>query len=199
MASLRNRRQSDKSLPFDVAGWMTTTAAYSTLKDFARRVKKLAKSDTDDVTSELALALLEQKDAAPATEELFLVWVGEVAEQVAKRMRNAEQRSPGTATDTDVLAATITQQDDNEPELPFTHCSELVAYEKNRRDRIKRALGKLTDAHREVITAKFFAGVALSTVAAEQDMCDSSHRMRLLRAKKRLATLIDADGYALSV
>jgi RNA polymerase sigma factor (sigma-70 family) len=199
MASVRTKSKSRKSVrPFDVAMWLTTTVAYTTLKDFARRVRKLAKSETDDITSELALILLERKDAVPPTEEQFLVWVEELSVEVAKRLRNADMRSPGVATDTEVLAATVTAQDDCEPELPFTHCSELVAFEKARRERIKRALGKLTDGHREAITARFFSGAVLSDVAAEQGMCDSSHRMRLLRAKKKLATLIDADGYALS-
>ncbi len=195
MKSVRTRKTARKS--FDVAGWMAGDDSLDIISGFARRVAAFSRAELDDLTSEIAVALLERQHEAPATEDEFLIWAEVVAEDVAKRLRNADMRNPGVATDTDILAETVTQYDGDDEPL-FETCAELVAHEQARAKRIKRVLAKLSEQQRQVIRDKFFRGRHLSAAAAESQMCDSSHRMRLLRAKRKLATLIDADGYALA-
>lgn len=196
MATVRTSKRSRKS--FDVANWLAADDTLDTLQHFARKVAAFSRTELDDLTSEIVLALLERQHEAPATEDEFLTWVQEVViEDVAKRLRNADQRSPGVATDTDVLAETVAQYDgDDEPQ--FEHCHELVAHERARARRVKRALAKLSESQRKAIQDRYFAGRHLTATAAEEGTCDSSHRMRLMRGKRRLASLINADGYSLA-
>lgn len=199
MTSVRTRKTARKSpKAFDVAEWMAGDDALDTLQLFARKVAAFSRSEIDDVTSEIAVALLERAADAPATEAEFLTWAAEVvAEDVARKLRNADQRNPGTATETDVMAETVAQEDGgDEPDFEF--CHELVAHERKRAVRIKRALAKLSEQQRQVIHDRFFAGRHLTETAAAEGTCDSSHRMRLMRAKRKLTTFIDADGYALA-
>lgn len=199
MTSVRTGRKSRKSAtPFDVANWLAADDSLDIISGFARRVAAFSRAELDDLTSEIVLALLERQHEAPATEGEFLTWVQEVvAEDVAKKLRNADQRNPGIATETDVMAETVAQ-DDGDDEPAFEFCSELMAHEKKRAARIKRALSKLSESQRQAITDKFFAGKSLAGSAAESEMCDSSHRMRLMRGKRKLAAMIDREGYALA-
>jgi RNA polymerase sigma factor (sigma-70 family) len=197
VTAARSSRKTPAAKPFDVAAWMATESGYDHLTTLARKVAGLAMSTADDMVSEIAVVLLENATSAPKTEAKFIVWAGEQAEAVAKRLRDERLRYAATPTDTDILAATVEEgDDDNETEFEF--CSELIAHERKLKSRVRTALSKLTEQHREAIHARYFAGVSLTDVAAERGGCNSSERMRLLRAKKKLATLIDSNGYALA-
>ena len=206
MTSVRTGRKSCKTAkPFDVVNWLTADDTLDTIKTFAEKYTAFSRIDSDDVTSEIVLALLERQYEAPTTEAEFLTWVEEVvAPEVGKRMLAAERRIErhekhvtAGSDDTNIVELVAEETpDDGEPKFQF--CHELVAHERKRAARIRRALSKLSDGQRQAIMDKFFAGKSLAGVAADSEMCDSSHRMRLLRGKNKLAAMIDREGYSVA-
>ena len=175
--------------------WLATEVAYKVVRAAARKHRGLSLSDLDDLTQELVVAVLEAV-VAPADEAEFAEWLDRTAYKVAGGMRNEELEQPGSV-DTEVLAATVVGR----AECELTTEEEWEAWEKAnkaRAARIKRALKKLSDDHRAIIVERFFKKANLAQSAREDEACDSRDRTRLWRAKRRLAELVDADGYAVA-
>ncbi len=201
MKSVRTRKTARKS--FDVAGWMAGDDSLDIISGFARRCYTFSRLELEDTISEIAVALLERQHEAPATEEEFLTWAAEVvAPEVVRRLDNKNRIVRGNevhvVNDKGENAVNDAPEltDDEQPDFEF--CHQLVVHERRLADRVRYALAKLSEKQRQVIRDKFFRGRHLSAAAAESEMCDSSHRMRLLRAKKKLAAMIDREGYALA-
>lgn len=205
---VRTASKSAKS-PFNIREWMATEDGYILIEEFAAKFAGFSFGPAEDMVSELALALLEREAECPKTKPARLKWIERVAEETAnavgRRNRPAKatgslsgvSRDTGDEFNIDVVdAAAADLCHDAEPE--FTHAFLLMEREKELAKRVKKALAKLTDQHRQAITDRYFTGKVLSDEAAKDGKCDSSHRMRLLRAKKKLSTLIDADAYALA-
>jgi len=206
MKKVRSNRQSGKPTHFDVRSWLTTADAYALIKQFAREFQGLAKIPTDDLTSEYVVLLLERELDAPADETAFLAWFKELARETAVRFHYAAKeqergygRTDMAEDEADVIDGAVDPDSlpDGEPE--FVYCSEVVAREESMRTRVEDALAKLSKEQRAAVKARFFRPTNLAEVSKSQGMGDSTLRMRLLRAKTRLATLIDRDAFALAV
>lgn len=175
--------------------WLATEGAYKAVRAAARKHRGLSLSDLDDLTQELVVAVLEA-GVAPADEAEFAAWLDRTAYKVAGGLRNEELEQPG-CVDTEVLAATVVGRE----ECELTTEGEWDEWEKAnkaRAARIKRALKKLSDDHRAIIVERFFKKANLAQSARADEACDSRDRTRLWRAKRRLAELVDADGYAVA-
>ena len=205
MKTLRKVSRSGKSTRFDVRSWLTTDAGYTLIKQFARQFKGLAKISTDDLTSEYVVLLLEREKDAPATEADFLVWFEELARETAVRFHYAAKEQPqgyGTAQladgEADVMANAVDPESmpDGEPE--FVYCGELVAREEALQTRVEDALAQLSKEQRAAVKARYFKPTNLAAASKVQGMGDSTLRMRLLRAKAKLTTLIDSEAFALA-
>ena len=208
MMKVRPACKSAKS-PFNIREWMASEDGYSLIEEFAAKFAGFSFGPAEDMISELALALLEREAECPKTKPARLKWIERVAEETAnavgRRNRPAKatgslsgvSRETGDEFNIDVIdTAAPDLCHDAEPELAY--CFLLVEREKELAKRVKKALAKLTEQHRQAIQDRYFTGKVLSDEAAKDGKCDSSHRMRLLRAKKRLSTLIDADAFALA-
>lgn len=205
MATVRTKSTASKS--FNLHEWMGSEDGYAVIQEFAVKYAAFSRGSADDLFQDIALALLEREAECPKTKPAREKWLERVAEETADK--TARQNRPAKATaslsqesdgDEFTMDVADTQSVDlcHDDEPAYEFCSELVAHEKRRAARIRTALNKLTEQHREVIRDRFFSKTVLSAKAAGVGMCDSSHRMRLLRAKKKLSTLIDSEGFALA-
>lgn len=184
-----------------VAEWLAEDESCAVVRKAARKVRGLAMSDIEDITSEITLALLEHDKPVSPDAETFVEWLDELAYAVAGRMRTGELSQPGRPVDAEVLQAVAESEADDLDEFlepQFTHAAEMEKWIKNRAARIRRAMGKLTADHRDILIERFFKGGNLAASARGDAGCDSRNRTRLWRAKKKLGSLIDSSGYALS-
>lgn len=169
--------------------------SYEIIQELAVKHRVLAKVDSDDLNQEILVAVLEAKTMSKDEAER-IKWLQDTACQIACRLRNKEMAQPH-AMDGEVMGEVFAAYDD-EPEYEFENCEELVKYERNLKARVKRAVAKLSVEQQQVIKDKYLSGKQLSKVAADSEMCDSSHRTRLYRAKLKLKSMIDHSGYALA-
>jgi DNA-directed RNA polymerase specialized sigma24 family protein len=175
------------------AEWVASAGAFALIRKAARKVRALAMADADDVASEIVLAVLEGQDF-PA--EFNQEWLDQLAVRVAGRMRNvalAEARP----VDTEVLAAVVPNREESELDT-IEAWEEKEKADKSRAARIKRALKKLPPAQRGAVRDRYFGRGNLAAVAREGGKCDSSGRMNLLRACRKLKEIVDCAGYALA-
>lgn len=189
----------------NIREWMASEDGYAMIESLASKYAKLSFGSVDDMTSELALAILERESECPKSQSEFAEWIEQVAHDTADNLSRKNRNPVATgslSSECDGEEFQIDIVDPNASDLcaemdcDIVYCSQLVTHERNRAARIKRALAKLSDDHRQVILDRYFTSKVLSGVAANEGRCDSSHRMRLLRAKSKLATLIDSEGYA---
>lgn len=180
-----------------VGEWLGTGDGYAAVRAAAKAAKALLhrRNTLDDLTQELALALLEHQ--SPPTPELpeFGEWLTALARTVATGQWREAVGQPGSG-DPAVLAETVAEGECDEPAFEFA--ADAERFYKARAARVRRALGKLSKPQADAVRAKFFRNKPLSAVAAAGGKCDSAERMNLLRAKRRLAELIDSSGYALA-
>ncbi len=200
----KSTRKTAKS-KINVREWMASEDGYAMIELLASKYAKFSFGPTEDMTSELALAILEREAECPKSQSEFAEWLEQLAHETADNLSRKNRNPVATGSLSSECDGEEFQIDVADPhavdlcaemDCDVVYCSQLVAHERNRAARIKRALAKLSDDHRQAILDRYFTGKVLSGVAAEEGMCDSSHRMRLLRAKNKLATMIDAEGYA---
>lgn len=178
-----------------LAEWLAGESSFKVVQKLARKHKALAMGDAEDLASEVVVALLEHECPADAEGEGFVAWVETVVQTVAGKLRNVELRE-ARAVDGEVLQAVVAEEEEGEP--PFEKAEDMMRFLANRKDHIRRALGKLSEGQRKAIVDRYFRNTNLAEQAKGEGGCDSRDRMRLLRAKKRLAQLIDADGYVVA-
>ena len=63
---------------------------------------------------------------------------------------------------------------------------------------VRRALLRLPDAMREVLTLRFFAGLSHAEVAAQIGKSENNARVMQFRALQQMRGLIEAEGIRLS-
>jgi len=177
---------------------------YDEMRVLARKYLALSRShhkcksadDLDNLLADIAVSVLESTDA-PIHEDEFTRWLDGLGKKSACGILSTEQEQPGSM-DTDIIGAVVVDESQIEDEPMFENASEMVKYERNLRARVKRAISKLSVAHQDVLTKKYFSKLSLTDTAKAAGRCASSDRMRLLRAKKKLAELIDYHGYTLA-
>ncbi len=182
----------------ELAEWLATEAGYKAVKAVAKKNKGLLlrMASVDDLTSEIVVRLLEEQCPMSPSADGFDAYLMALAYKVAGGMRNVELEQP-SAGDPEVMAATVVGREECELDT-------VEAWENKRKadaalkERVRRALGKLSVAQQEAIKARFFGKGNLAADARDKGKCDSSQRMNLLRGKRRLAQLIDNHGYAVA-
>ena len=176
--------------------WVGTDDGYKLVRKLARKHKSLAMGDVDDLTSEAVVALLEHPCPADVGADGFADWVEGVVKAAAGKMRDVELRE-ARAVDGEILSNVV-------PDREACELDTLEAWEekekadRNRAERVKRAISKLPPAQANAIRIRFFGQGNLAAIARESGKCDSAERMNLLRGTRKLASLIDADGYAVA-
>jgi RNA polymerase sigma factor (sigma-70 family) len=178
-----------------VAGWLATPDSQKLLRKLARKFKSLACADADDLLGDAVVMILECDHPPEPGSDGFVDWLTEVVKTAAGKSRDAFLRSYAPALG-DGDAAVAEAVDDEEP--PFENARDMANFLKARAARVRRVLAKLPAAQREAVRSRFFAKENLAEVARTKGLCDSAERMNLLRAKAKLAALLDRDGYAVA-
>jgi RNA polymerase sigma factor (sigma-70 family) len=183
-----------------VADWLATDTALKLLRRLARKLKSLACSTTDDLTGEVALALLEHADPPCPTADGFHDWLAAVVKETASRLRNQFLRSYA-APGGDAMEAVV-DPDWDEAEQCLENCYEnardMANFLKARAARVRRVLAKLPPAQRAAVRERYFGRGNLAEVARTKGLCDSAVRTNLYRGLRSLKSMVTADGYAMS-
>lgn len=136
------------------AGW-ARTRLYETLAGaVAGYLRTQRVRDSDDVTSDVFLAVFARLDGFSGTEAQFRSWVFTIAHHKVIDDRRRRSRRP----DPEPL-------DDREPSAGATACAEDEALANLGSERARALLGGLTPDQRDVITLRVLADLSLEQVA----------------------------------
>jgi len=186
----------------NLAEWCCTDEGERTLRDAVRKNGKFAlcscASDRDDLCAEVVVVLLELK-TGPVDPVAFDKFLLEIVQKVAKKTRNAKLAEKGRPMDTDVMAAVVPCEASAKAEEPsLTFAADQKSESANLRIRVQKALKLLTPQQQESLKARFFFKMNLSEMAKKEGLGLSTIRMRLYRAKKKLASILDSDARRLA-
>lgn len=180
------------------AVWLATPESESALRKLAKKYRTLACVERDDLAAELAVAALKSPDFPATASDGFADWLDQLAQAVAGRLRRAFLNAYAAPMGDSAERVADETTDEVEDGVPFVNAADMAKYLDARRKRIARALGKLTMVQREAVRERHFGRGNLAAMARDQGKCDSSQRMNYLRGCRKLASLIDAGGYAMA-
>ncbi len=107
----------------------------------------------------------------------FGAWLGGICRNVTKQMFRAKSRTVPSPDETQEAAA------DGRPE------------QEERWDAVRRAVWKLPESERELIVMRYFNGFSQAKISDVLDLTPAAVNGRLVRAKRRIAELLERDGF----
>ena len=111
----------------------------------------------------------------------FGAWLGGICRNVTKQMLRARTR-PTPASCRDAISC-VSVAADRPPE------------QEERWDAVRRAVWKLPESERELIVMRYFNGFSQAKISEVLDLTPSAVNGRLVRAKRRIAELLERDGF----
>ncbi|CAN5708988.1 hypothetical protein BH23CHL2_BH23CHL2_30310 [soil metagenome] len=61
-------------------------------------------------------------------------------------------------------------------------------------ERVRRAVGRLADSHREVVTLRYVADLPISEIASVLGISEAAVKMRLQRALQNIADILEVEN-----
>ena len=112
----------------------------------------------------------------------FGAWLGGICRNVAKQMLRVKTRTaPLPGRDADGDAGYCVSADEPEQEEQW--------------DIVRKAVWKLPEAERELVVMRYFNGFSQARISQVLDMTPAAVNGRLTRAKRRIAQLLERDGF----
>ncbi|MDX2176893.1 MAG: sigma-70 family RNA polymerase sigma factor [Candidatus Sumerlaeia bacterium] len=138
----------------------------------------------DDIAQEAFVAAWRQRGQLRGPRELG-PWIFTVARRQAGRVRRAPSAALTRATDPEELARQAPAVDGAQDE-GLRH--------RERRRWLLHALDQLADAERELLTLRFFAGLAIKELSATLDMPMGTVGVKLQRSLAKARAVLEAQG-----
>jgi RNA polymerase sigma-70 factor (ECF subfamily) len=107
----------------------------------------------------------------------FGAWLGGICRNVTRQMLRLKTRTAPLPCEPQEAAA------DGQPER------------EERWDAVRRAVWKLPDAERELVVMRYFNGFSQARISQVLDLTPAAVNGRLTRAKRRIAQLLERDGF----
>jgi len=107
----------------------------------------------------------------------FGAWLGGICRNVTKQMLRVKTRTAPLPSEPEEVAT------DGQPE------------QKEQWDAVRRAVWELPAAERELIVMRYFNGFSQARISQVLDLTPAAVNGRLTRAKRRIAELLERDGF----
>jgi RNA polymerase sigma-70 factor, ECF subfamily len=107
----------------------------------------------------------------------FGAWLGGICRNVTRQMLRARTRTTPLPDEAEEIAA------EGQPER------------EEQQDAVRRAVWKLPESERELIVMRYFNGFSQAKISEVLDLTPSAVNGRLVRAKRRIAELLERDGF----
>lgn len=137
--------------------------------------------DTEDCFSEVSLLLWQKLDVFDPARGTLTTWLTAVARNAALNHQRARQRR-----DAHLAEASA------EPLAPTTPEGEVLRRE--RMERLRRAIGRLSERDRQLFYRKYYYLQPLSQIAAEMGLSERAAEGRLYRLRLSLRRELGGDG-----
>jgi RNA polymerase sigma-70 factor (ECF subfamily) len=107
----------------------------------------------------------------------FGAWLGGICRNVTKQTLRVKTRTAPLPAEAEEVAA------DGQPE------------QEEQWDAVRKAVWKLPEAERELVVMRYFNGFSQAKISQVLDMTPAAVNGRLTRAKRRIAQLLERDGF----
>jgi len=107
----------------------------------------------------------------------FGAWLGGICRNVTKQMLRVKTRAAPLPAEAEEVAA------DGQPK------------QEEQWDAVRKAVWKLPEAERELVVMRYFNGFSQAKISQVLDMTPAAVNGRLTRAKRRIAELLERDGF----
>ena len=134
----------------------------------------------DDLVGETMLAALENLHRFDPERGSFATWIFTLASRRIADQRRAHRRFWRYVTN---------RWRPDPPAIDLTEWAERAEEDA----RVRRAIGQLTAAHREVIALRYVADLPIADIAALLSISDGAVKMRLNRALTNVAGILEED------
>ena len=111
----------------------------------------------------------------------FGAWLGGICRNVTRQMLRDRIRTPPVSCRDAISCVSISTDGQSERE--------------ERCDAVRRAVWKLPESERELIVMRYFNGFSQAKISEVLDLTAAAVNGRLVRAKRRIAELLERDGF----